>query len=269
MSFKHLALATIAIASLTACSSGNKPQTFSPSAQEEGTSEEVGSYQAGTPLYTFNVDHGQIMIDNANVDAIDDAALDGYPALLNHSKAIGTVDRAIETNGNTLELYAGDTMLMAFDTREDTERLLWSKDASFKAESARVTYLRGEAGEKVQSPVNGEVTFVLNECKVAEQGKEEQQQEESKQEEEQTKEQGKFLRLAGAPEEQGKQEQEATPAPECKEVSIRLNLRQEEQKQEQEQAKEEKQQEEQQQPDQEKGQGKEQPQERGQQLRSL
>jgi hypothetical protein len=263
MSFRNLAIAAIAIASLSACSGNNDKQTFAPSAQEEGSSGNAGAYQAGTPLYTFSVEEGSIMIDNSHVDSIDDAALEGYPTLASHTKAIGSVTKAVETNGNALELYAGDEMLMAFDTRGDSEALLWSRDG-FNAQN--VVYSRSEASEQDQTPASGEVTFTLNECKVAEekveekqqeqeqgkveekqqeQGKvEEKQQEQGKVEEKQAQEQAKLAGFVGSEEqgqekgqeqEQGKVEEKGAPAPECKTVVIKLNLRQivEEKKQEQ------------------------------------
>lgn len=184
MSFKNLAIAAIAIASLSACSGNNDKQTFAPSAQQQGTSGNAGAYQAGTPLYTFSVEQAS---------AINEADLEGYPTLASHSKAISSVTKAVETNGNTLELYANDEMLMAFDTRGDSEALLWSRDG-FNAQN--VVYSRSEAGEQDQTPANGEVTFTLNECKVAEEKVEEKQQEQ---------EQGK---VEEKQQEQGKQEQE-------------------------------------------------------------
>ena len=243
MSFRNLAIAAIAIASLSACSSNNDaPRIDAPNARTEGSGE-VAPYQVGTPVYTFSAEEGQLMIDNANVDSIDDAVLEGYPTLLSHVKAVGSVTKAIETNENTLELYSGDELLMAFDIRGDKEALLWSKDAAFKADD--VVYTRTEeASDQNQAPMSmGDVVFNFNECKVAEEEKQEEKQQDQDKVEEKQQEQGKLASFMGGTEEQGQEkdpgkvDEKGQPAPECKAVMIKVNLRQivEEKKEEKQQ----------------------------------
>jgi len=202
MSFKKLVLAAAAVLSLAACSKSNDSKSSgaaavsAPALDNQGTN--VGTYSAGTPLYTFDVASGALMVDGAAIEHVDDSTFAGYPMLASQVADLSATNRVIQTKENSLELWASDSLLLAFDLRGGSPSLLHSRSGNFQIVSATWAMSNAEGQGQKQGLTSADLTINMQECAV------EQKQEQGK---DQGQDQGK------APIDQGKQGQDQGKAP--------------------------------------------------------
>jgi hypothetical protein len=213
MSFKKLVIAAAAVLSLAACSKSNDSKghgsaaVSAPALADNGGS--VGTYATGTPNYTFSVESGSLSVDGAHVDKVDNATFAGYPMLASQVADLSTTNKVIETKENSLELWANDSLLLAFDLRSGSPSLLHSRSGNFQITSATWMMNAADTQGQKQGLASADLTINMQECAVEqkqEQGKQEQGQDQGKAPIDQGK-QGQDQGKAPAPIDQGKQDQ--------------------------------------------------------------
>lgn len=206
MSFKKLVIGAAAVLSLAACSKSNDSKhgaaaVSAPALDNSG----VGTYTAGTPLYTFNVASESVTIDG---NAIQDQSSFSDPNIASQVQTLRGTDKVIETKEQALELWSQGNLLLAFDLRSGTPTLLQS-GSNFAISSANFVMNEGASDKQGQGLASANLTLNMQDCAVEqkqeqkqEQGKIEQGQEQGKEaapEQKQGQEQGKI--------DQGKQSQ--------------------------------------------------------------
>jgi len=256
MNFKKLLIGTAAVLSLASCSKSNDNKTGAAAVSAPALAEgNASGYAIGTPNIIFSVDSHAVAVDGVTIDKIDDSTFSGFSMLSSQVSDLEAVNKVIETKENAVELYSGDSLLLALDIRSGSPTLLHSKSGAFQIESA--IWKLNEAGGQGQKQglASADLTINMRECAVEQ--KQEQKQEQGKQEEgkqSQGQEQGKkFSAVAatvnmsdtegqgqGQGQEQGKKEEK--PVQNCKLASVTFHLsemEQAKQEQKQEQGKQE------------------------------
>lgn len=237
MNFRKMLIGAAAVLSLAACSKSNDGKVGAASVSApalEDANRNTGAYAAGVPNFLFQVESGVLAVDGVTISKIDDSTFAGFPMLARQVAELASVNRVIETKENTLELWASDALLLAFDIRSGAPSILHSRSGSFTIENARWTLESSEEG-KGKGMNHAVLNIDMRECASS------QKQDQGKEQEKQSQEQGKKSLLAdtfGEGQSQEQEKRQEKPAEMCKLVSFTYHLAELAHPKEQEQSKE-------------------------------
>lgn len=168
-----------------------------------------------------------------------------YPVLSDRISFLASIDKVVETDARTIDLYSAGTLVMTLAYNEAGDSLV-VKNVSHANFSADLITFESLTAEQSQGTVVDSLDFMLSSCQVAEPAKQEQEQaqegkevakEEPKQAQEQSqkevaKEEPKQAQEQ-AQKEMPKEEPKEEPKQECASIVARLILQQVVEKQEQ------------------------------------
>jgi hypothetical protein len=163
MNFRNVLVSAFAIAALAGCSGGNDTAAVTGhSVEAPAIANNAEAYTQGTPYYTYTVDSHTLTVDGVSIDDINSDTFNGYPSLAANVPAAIAFTKAVETSEQSLELWTGDSLDLAYDLRMDPPAMIYSRNG-FMAES--VSYVRNatDSGQG-QGMATATVTFHFNEC---------------------------------------------------------------------------------------------------------
>jgi len=244
MSFKKLTIGAAAALTLVACGKSNDSPSHGAAAVSapalDNNGNNLGTYSAGTPAYTFGVSSEALSYDGVSVNNVGQSTfLD--PNVASEVSTLSAADRVIQTQQNTLEVWSQSNLLLAFDLSSGTPTMLQT-GSSFQIASA--AFMMSATDQKQGQGMNsGLLTLNIQDCAVEQkqdQGKVDQGQDQGKAPIDQGKSkfltadvvgqgqnQGKDQNQGKAPIDQGKdQDQGKAPAPACHAVALSYQLMQ-------------------------------------------
>jgi hypothetical protein len=174
MNFRNLFVGAFAVAALSACSGGNDPASElgrvsaaeAPALGDLTESGNLGAYNIGVPNFIFSVASGSLMVDGVVRDTIDNATFEGFPRLAQHVGELSSTTRAVETKEQALELWSGESLILALDLRTEMPTILYSRSG---LQADRISYVRHES-EQGQGLAAAALVFDLRECRLGEAG---------------------------------------------------------------------------------------------------
>ncbi len=253
----------LAFVACTKSGSDNAPAVTTNSAVTENTTDTgtVGMTASGATRSESNVtgrDFSAGESSSGSEPMSYEQILAAYPVLADRAAFLASIDRAVETDAGTWDLYANGTLVMTLASNGAGGYTVVNAAGGFMADAVHM--VSDSSGDQSQGKSSNGIHFVMSSCK-AEEPKQEQekapeqeQKQEGEKEPSQEQEQDKTPVKDETPkqepvkEETPKQEQEQDKSPvqekeetkveECASIEATLWLEEVEQKQEQEQDKE-------------------------------
>jgi len=162
-----------------------------------------------------------------------------YPVLAQRVSFLGSIDRVVETDARTLDLYDGDILVMTLGYNDAGALVVRSSTSEFAADS--ITFANvGSGTVQGQEQIIDTLHFATSSCIAGEEPPKEEPQEQDQGKVEQDDKETPKEEPKEEQEQEQKQEDKEEPKEECASVEVTLKLQQVIEKQEQEQGKEEK-----------------------------
>ena len=180
MSFKKLFIGSAALLSVAACSKANdhKPSAGAVSAPAyDSKAQGVGTYTAGTPLYSFGVASKSLSWDGKIID-LNDRSMFVDANIASQVSALAAVDKVIQTKEQSLELWSAGNLLLAFDLRSGVPTMI-SMGSNFQITSASFVMNSSSDQKQGQALVSADLMLNMQDC-AAEQKQEQGKQEQGK-----------------------------------------------------------------------------------------
>lgn len=167
-----LALSSVCVG-LTACSDNSSSKAPSPAATVEPATESALEATAVTALPVSGVAMGESTVASRAVipgqSASGSPALTveeifvAYPTLADRNAFLSTIDRVVETDARTLDLYAGGVLILSLARGADVNSLVVAQSNSGFAADAISYTMVGQ--QQDQSEAVGTLFFQMSACK--------------------------------------------------------------------------------------------------------
>lgn len=116
-----------------------------------------------------------------NEDMTWDEILAAYPALADRTNFLASIDKVVETDARTFDLYAGGALVLTLQYTQAGDALV-VKSSTHTGFAADLITFESVAAEQSQGAVVDRIDFVMSSCKVKEEEQEQDQDQNGKEE---------------------------------------------------------------------------------------
>ncbi len=186
--FKSASLAAVCLAFVACTNSGSDTPVTPSTLATQNSTDASGMTASGAMRSESNVTGHEFSAGESSSGGGSmslEQILAAYPVLADRAAFLATIDRAVETDAGTWDLYADGALVMTLASNGAGGYTVVNATGGFMADS--VTMVSDSSGDQSQGKSSSGIHFVTSSCKVEEPKQEQEQEKEPTQEQEQDK----------------------------------------------------------------------------------